>query len=222
VSSSFDDVPGADTPWQVESGETLGVGSPVTLVWDNGNGLVFRRTIAVDDNFMFSVTQRSRTPPSAVRLAPYGIVARHGLPDDLQNFFILHEGVVRRSTASSTKSSYDNVTDLDFVEREGAPGRGRAGRGKRLDRLHRQVLDDHADPRRRASPSPRSRATSPAPTSTRPRRASRRVRGARATDREVTTLLFAGAKEWETIRDYRTRAASTGSSTRSTGAGSSS
>jgi YidC/Oxa1 family membrane protein insertase len=92
----FEQVPGADTPWQLESGETLGVGSPVTLVWDNGNGLVFRRTIAVDDKFMFSVTQRSKTPPTPKRLAPYGIVARHGLPDDLQNFFILHEGVVRK------------------------------------------------------------------------------------------------------------------------------
>jgi YidC/Oxa1 family membrane protein insertase len=36
--SDFEEVPGADTPWQVESGETLGVGSPVTLVWDNGAG----------------------------------------------------------------------------------------------------------------------------------------------------------------------------------------
>jgi YidC/Oxa1 family membrane protein insertase len=35
---NFEDVPGADTPWQVESGETLGVGAPVTLVWDNGAG----------------------------------------------------------------------------------------------------------------------------------------------------------------------------------------
>jgi hypothetical protein len=46
---SFEEVPGADTPWQLESGETLGVGSPVTLVWDNGAGLIFRRTISVDE-----------------------------------------------------------------------------------------------------------------------------------------------------------------------------
>jgi YidC/Oxa1 family membrane protein insertase len=104
--SDFEDVPGADTPWQVESGETLGVGSPVTLVWDNGNGLVFRRTISVDENFMFSVTQSvENTSDAEVRLAPYGIVARHGLPDDLQNFFILHEGVVRKVDGSSTRSA---------------------------------------------------------------------------------------------------------------------
>jgi YidC/Oxa1 family membrane protein insertase len=55
-----------------------------------------------------------------VRLAPYGIVARHGLPDDLQNFFILHEGVVRKVDGQLDEISYDNVTELDFVERERA------------------------------------------------------------------------------------------------------
>jgi YidC/Oxa1 family membrane protein insertase len=118
---SFEEVPGADTPWQLESGETLGVGSPVTLVWDNGAGLIFRRTISVDEKFMFSVTQTvENTSDAEVRLAPYGIVARHGLPDDLQNFFILHEGVVRKVDGQLDEISYDNVTDLDFVERERA------------------------------------------------------------------------------------------------------
>jgi hypothetical protein len=60
------------------------------------------------------------TSDAEVRLAPYGIVARHGLPDDLQNFFILHEGVVRKVDGQLDEISYDNVTDLDFVERERA------------------------------------------------------------------------------------------------------
>jgi YidC/Oxa1 family membrane protein insertase len=33
----------------------LAVGRPVTLTWDNGEGLEFRRTIAVDDKYMFTV-----------------------------------------------------------------------------------------------------------------------------------------------------------------------
>ena len=70
---------------------------------------------------MFSVTQNvENTSGADVRLAPYGIVARHGLPDDLQNFFILHEGVVRKVDGQLDEISYDNVTDLDFVERERA------------------------------------------------------------------------------------------------------
>ena len=29
-------------------------GKPVTLVWDNGEGLEFRRTIQVDDKYLFT------------------------------------------------------------------------------------------------------------------------------------------------------------------------
>ena len=47
-------LPKADTPWTIESGEKLTPETPITLVWDNGAGLIFRRKIAVDDQYMFS------------------------------------------------------------------------------------------------------------------------------------------------------------------------
>ena len=34
----------------------LSPGHPVTLTWDNGQGLVFTRIIAIDDKYMFTVT----------------------------------------------------------------------------------------------------------------------------------------------------------------------
>ena len=50
-------VPGANTLWQVEKGGTLTPDSPVRMIWDNGSGQTFRREIAVDKDFMFTVTQ---------------------------------------------------------------------------------------------------------------------------------------------------------------------
>ena len=117
----FEDVPGAATPWTVERGETLAPGAPVVLRWDNGEGLTFRRQIAVDDRFMFTVTQQvTNDTGEAVRLAPYGLVARDGLPD-MRNFFILHEGVVRMSDGELEEIGYDDMPDLDVVPAEGAP-----------------------------------------------------------------------------------------------------
>ena len=49
-------LPNDQTPWQVKSGTVLAPGKPVTLVWDNGQGLVFTRTISVDQQYMFTVT----------------------------------------------------------------------------------------------------------------------------------------------------------------------
>ena len=117
----FEDVPGADTPWEVESGEILAPGSPVTLRWDNGAGLTFHREIAVDDDFMFTITQGVTNETEApARLAPYGLIARDGLPD-LRNFFILHEGVVRMSDGELQELNYDDLPDLDVDPAERAP-----------------------------------------------------------------------------------------------------
>jgi YidC/Oxa1 family membrane protein insertase len=51
-----EDVPGSKTEWKLTKGGTLSVDQPVTLSWDNGKGLTFNRTIAVDKDFMFTVT----------------------------------------------------------------------------------------------------------------------------------------------------------------------
>ncbi|GAB5449539.1 membrane protein insertase YidC [Gymnodinialimonas sp.] len=118
----YADVPTSDTPWELESGTTLTPDTPITLAWDNGSGLIFRRTIEIDDRFMFQVTQSvENTGAADVNLAPYGIVARHGLPSDLQNFFILHEGVVRKVDGELSEVDYSDLPDLDVIAREGVP-----------------------------------------------------------------------------------------------------
>ena len=119
-SLEYSDVPGATTPWSVESGTDLSPGNPITLVWRNGDGLEFRRTMSVDDKFMFSITQSvTNTSNRAVRMAPYGIIARHGEPDGY-NFFILHEGVIQMADSQLMESDYSDVEDFAADAREAA------------------------------------------------------------------------------------------------------
>ncbi|SHL22750.1 protein translocase subunit yidC [Roseovarius marisflavi] len=115
-------VPGANTIWSVESGETLAPDSPIILTWDNGAGLKFRRELSVDKDFMFSVRQSvENTGNAPVSLAPYGILARHGIPADIKKFFILHEGLIALSDGELSEIDYDDVEDYAFNPREGAP-----------------------------------------------------------------------------------------------------
>ncbi len=86
--------PGPDTLWTAQAGAELTVDAPVELTWDNGEGLVFSRTIAIDENFMFTVTDAVANATTApVDLTPYGRVTRLGEPVD-QGWFILHEGLI--------------------------------------------------------------------------------------------------------------------------------
>jgi YidC/Oxa1 family membrane protein insertase len=87
-------LPTSDTVWKQEGSGTLGVGRPVTLVHDNGKGLEFRRTISVDDKYMFTVRDEVvNKGAEPTTIYPYALISRHGHPQ-LQGFYILHEGLI--------------------------------------------------------------------------------------------------------------------------------
>jgi YidC/Oxa1 family membrane protein insertase len=87
-------LPTADTLWQQQGAGALSVGHPVTLVYDNGEGLQFRRTIAVDDKYLFTIKDEVINNGAApVTLYPFGLVSRHGTPQTL-GYYILHEGLI--------------------------------------------------------------------------------------------------------------------------------
>ena len=67
---------------------------PITLTWNNGNGLIFRKHIEIDKNYMFRVTHTIINQTNKnINLMPYGYVLRDGAPET-QGFFILHEGAI--------------------------------------------------------------------------------------------------------------------------------
>ncbi len=88
-------LPTSDTLWKAEKdGAELTPATPVTLVWDNGQGLVFRRTISIDNDYMFKVADEIENKSNAqVMLAPYGRIYRIGSPK-VQGYAILHEGLI--------------------------------------------------------------------------------------------------------------------------------
>jgi YidC/Oxa1 family membrane protein insertase len=193
---TIDDVPGANTEWRVESGETLAVGAPVTLVWENDNGLTFRRELSVDGNFMFTIKQSvENSSGSTISLAPYGILARHGEPADLKNFFILHEGVVEMIDGTLEEIDYDDMPPAaeaseTAVAENGwigftdhfwmttlVPEPGSAFKVSALHDTNRNIFQ----------------TTAKLPTATL----------ADGETSSVTTQLFAGAKEWQTLREYQ-------------------
>ena len=87
-------MPGTDTLWTQQGSGPLGVDHPVTLTYDNGQGLIFRRTIAVDDHYLFTVKdQVANKGGKPVTLFPYALISRHGTPPVL-GYCILHEGLI--------------------------------------------------------------------------------------------------------------------------------
>ncbi|MGO8954067.1 MAG: membrane protein insertase YidC, partial [Rhodomicrobium sp.] len=96
-------VPDANTLWEQEGTGPLTATHPVVLRYDNGQDLVFRRTISVDDRYMFkiadSVENKSGQP---VTLTPWGQVARLTEPKTL-GYSVLHEGLIAGLGKDGTK-----------------------------------------------------------------------------------------------------------------------
>ncbi len=87
-------LPDSKTVWSVASGATLGVGQPVTLTWDNGAGLTFTRQIALDDQYVFSVTQSVKNATQTpVTLMPYARIQRQDTPK-VAGFWVFYEGML--------------------------------------------------------------------------------------------------------------------------------
>lgn len=86
-------LPNSDTVWTAD-GKTLSPNMPVTLTWDNGKGLVFKRIVAVDDKYMFTVRDSVENKGTgAVTLYPYSLTSRWGKPHT-QGYYVLHEGMI--------------------------------------------------------------------------------------------------------------------------------
>lgn len=86
-------LPNATTVWTADA-QVLTPAKPLTLTWDNGQGLLFRRVVTVDDNAMFQIRDDVENKGAApVSLFPYAQVVRHGRPATL-GYYVLHEGLI--------------------------------------------------------------------------------------------------------------------------------
>lgn len=101
-------LPDASTVWRADH-TILTPATPVTLRAENGQGIVFEKIIAVDEKYLFTVTQRvTNRSGEALPLHCYGLVERHGTPET-QGFFILHEGPIGFLNDKLVEVSYKDL-----------------------------------------------------------------------------------------------------------------
>jgi YidC/Oxa1 family membrane protein insertase len=116
-------LPDGQTLWTKTQGDVLSPNRPIQLVWDNGQGLRFTRTISVDDQFVFTVIDRvDNRGPAAVQLAPYASVQRQDAPPPTYNAF---EGALGAFDGKEVTRNYKDLKDKG--PREGDTTGGWAG-----------------------------------------------------------------------------------------------
>ena len=109
------DVPNSETIWTQDGNNKLSEKSPIKLSWNNQQGLIFEKEIALDDKFLFTVKQRViNTTDKKYDFYSYGQIIRNKIPDGLSNFYILHEGPIATLDDELIEEDYDDIQDEKF------------------------------------------------------------------------------------------------------------
>lgn len=120
----------ARAPWTLAEGTTLTPQTPITLRLDAGNGVTVERTIAIDDEYLFTITDEvTNATATTASFRPLGVVRREGLPQDFIHSQIVHQGMIGAVGENNT-TRQDGYRAADKHARDRT--RGRVGEDQRL------------------------------------------------------------------------------------------
>ena len=115
------ELPNANTIWK-SNRSTRSPSQPAVLTWDNGNGIIFKKTISLDEEYMFNIEQTIINNTSEeIKIYPYGLINRTGLPK-LSGLFILHEGPIGVMNDRVKEIDYDDLEDNNKISEKSKTG----------------------------------------------------------------------------------------------------
>ncbi len=121
----------ASTAWTAAEGGVLTPGTPVILNLSAGPNLRIERTIAIDDNYMFTITDVVRNESNlALSIRPFGVVRQNGLPQDYRVNPIVHQGLIG---AFGPKNSLHQVNFSAAEKHARERVNGRVGESERIE-----------------------------------------------------------------------------------------
>ncbi len=118
VSSSKNiELPSSNTSWKVEGNNKLTPGNPVTLVWNNNQGISFKKKIKIDEKFLFSIDQIiTNQSEKSYDFYAYGQIIRNKSPE-VTNFYILHEGLIGVLNDQLVEKDYEDIEEKEFSQK---------------------------------------------------------------------------------------------------------
>ncbi len=109
-------VPSKESIWKINGNKVLSEKDPIILEWNNGDGITFKKKIEIDDKYLFKITQLVQNNSNKIiELYPYAQITRNKVPDDIQNFYISHEGFIGVFDEELKEDDYDDIEEKKIV-----------------------------------------------------------------------------------------------------------
>jgi len=109
-------VPSKESIWIIKGNKILSEKEPIVLEWNNGDGITFKKKIEIDEKYLFKITQQVQNNSNkTIELYPYAQITRNKVPDDIQNFYISHEGFIGVFDEELKEDDYDDIEEKKIV-----------------------------------------------------------------------------------------------------------
>jgi YidC/Oxa1 family membrane protein insertase len=104
--------PDENTQWALQEGhDKLTPTTPVTLIFQNGQGVRFERTYSIDENYMISISQKIiNDAKGQINIQQKALINRYK-PNLEGSTYILHEGAIGYMNGRLSELSYDKLSE---------------------------------------------------------------------------------------------------------------
>ncbi len=109
-------VPTKKSVWQISGNKILTEKNPIVIEWNNKEGIIFKKRIELDEKYLFKITQEvQNNTKQKIDLYPYAQITRNKIPDDIQNFYISHEGFIGVFDDELKEDDYEDIEENKIV-----------------------------------------------------------------------------------------------------------
>jgi YidC/Oxa1 family membrane protein insertase len=104
-------LPDPKAQWTAPEGAVLGADTPLTLTWDNGEGVVFKRTISLSDHYLFTIKHEIENKTgNPISVRPYARIQRQELPA-VAGWWVFFEGMLGVFNQTLEEVHYTDLKD---------------------------------------------------------------------------------------------------------------
>ena len=101
--------------WKIKGNSSLTPTTPITLEWNNNEGLIFVKKIELDDKFLFKIKQEIKnTSNKSFQFYPYAQITKKSKPEGRQ-IYILHEGFIGVFGDELREEDYGDIEKEKFI-----------------------------------------------------------------------------------------------------------
>tara|TARA_B100001769_G_C22096804_1_gene591818 strand:- start:147 stop:1823 length:1677 start_codon:yes stop_codon:yes gene_type:complete len=109
--------PNSDSVWSIIGNNKLTPSNNITLQWTNSEGIQFQKKISLDNQYLFEIEQTIiNNSDKSFNIYPYGQIIRNKSPE-IQNFYILHEGLVGVFDDQLVEEDYDDIEEKEYSKK---------------------------------------------------------------------------------------------------------